>query len=493
MPDTEYGITSSGPNIKRLDVILNEMHSDLSDRWGVNTRTNKESLLNHLLTNFADQIAQLWEFGAEVYYSQYPATAEGISLDNAAQAAGVFREQASKSIYPLYCTGIEGTYLDMTTRVSSSTSPTVYLTIVEGSTIGLDECYSLVLTIPGTLGRFESFSVSYRMPSGSGGAGGYTVGTNPPQTKIPVLSGLLEAIVRSNPDISGVVDIEAETLTLVFPQNYKVTVSSNMSVGDVTTIINFETDDYGDIYLPDNTITKIVNGPQGFTSVTNSGNYIHGSDAETDDEFRQSYTEKILKESSTMAESIKVALLNINGVYSAAVYQNDGDTTDSDGRYPHSVEGVVSCEAVQSVYEEVAAAIFKYKAAGINTYGNTAETVTGNNGESITVRFTIPTALYIWWKLDITTRNVSDEVPEDEVKQIIISYISSLASGSVVVPQEMFGTLYSRYPFITYIDVLLCSTDSPTPAPSGASYTYRSIALTQRQRAETTTDMISFT
>lgn len=73
----DYGLTPQGPNIKRLDVILEEMHSGLSEKWGVNTRQNPESLLNHLLTNVADAIADLWEFGEAVYFSQYPATAEG--------------------------------------------------------------------------------------------------------------------------------------------------------------------------------------------------------------------------------------------------------------------------------------------------------------------------------------------------------------------------------------------------------------------------------
>ena len=98
----DYGLTPQGPNIKRLDVILEEMHSGLSEKWGVNTRQNPESLLNHLLTNVADAIADLWEFGEAVYFSQYPATAEGRSLDNAAQYGGSTREAAAKSYYRYY-------------------------------------------------------------------------------------------------------------------------------------------------------------------------------------------------------------------------------------------------------------------------------------------------------------------------------------------------------------------------------------------------------
>jgi len=95
----QYGLTPKGPNPKRLDVILDEMHESMTRRLGVNTRQNPQSLLNHLLTNVADRIAELWEYGTDVYYSQYPATAEGRSLDSAAQFGGSTRELSSKSYY----------------------------------------------------------------------------------------------------------------------------------------------------------------------------------------------------------------------------------------------------------------------------------------------------------------------------------------------------------------------------------------------------------
>ena len=68
----KYGLTEQGPNPKRLDVILDEMHDDLTKYTGKNTRQNPQSFLNHYLTNVADAIAELWEFGTAIYHSQYP-------------------------------------------------------------------------------------------------------------------------------------------------------------------------------------------------------------------------------------------------------------------------------------------------------------------------------------------------------------------------------------------------------------------------------------
>ncbi len=119
----QYGLTPQGPNPKRLDVILNEMHEQISLRTGVNTRQNPQSLLNHLLTNIADRIAELWEFGCDVYYSQYPSSAEGVSLDNAAQYGGTTREMSAKSYYHILCTGIDGTAIPAGTLIASDTNP----------------------------------------------------------------------------------------------------------------------------------------------------------------------------------------------------------------------------------------------------------------------------------------------------------------------------------------------------------------------------------
>ena len=63
----DYGLTPQGPNIKRLDVILEEMHSSMSEKVGINTRQNPQSVFGHLLTNVGDRIAELWELGLDIY------------------------------------------------------------------------------------------------------------------------------------------------------------------------------------------------------------------------------------------------------------------------------------------------------------------------------------------------------------------------------------------------------------------------------------------
>lgn len=131
----KYGLTPQGPNPKRLDVILEDMHSKMTDRLGVNTRQNPQSLLNHILTNVADEIAELWELGVDVYHSQYTSSATGVSLDYAAQFGGSTREMAAKSYYSILCTGLDGTTIPAGTVIASDTNPATSLTATADATI----------------------------------------------------------------------------------------------------------------------------------------------------------------------------------------------------------------------------------------------------------------------------------------------------------------------------------------------------------------------
>ena len=106
---SDYGVTEKGFVIKRLDVILDEIHSDLTEKFKFNTRQDPQSFLNVLVTTFGGKISELWEVAQNSYYAKYPSTAEGASLDYAVQYGGIKREKNSYSYYKLHCKGEDGT------------------------------------------------------------------------------------------------------------------------------------------------------------------------------------------------------------------------------------------------------------------------------------------------------------------------------------------------------------------------------------------------
>ena len=469
MPD--YGLTPKGPNIKRLDVILEEMHSSLTEKLGINTRQNPQSLLNHLLTNVADKIAELWEYGSDIYYSQYPATAEGISLDNAAQYGGSTRGSPAPSYYHVLCTGIDGTVIPSGTLIASDTNPATQLVISEQKEI--------------TRSSFNKAAVKVTSTQLSGV---FTVALNGnpysiTPTGTPTTTDVLNALSVAITDDAFLVSVDEEAALLRIEavdeaSSNVLLLSENLTTDTVGSVITFATEEAGDILLPNGVITKIVKAVPGLQSVVNVGSYIAGQLTETDTEFRQSYADKIFSMSSRMLESIRSAILdNCQGVTSVAPYENDSNEVDDMGRWPHSVEVVVDGGDAN----EIARQILNTKAGGINTFGSVEVSVPGEYGEEITVRFNRPTYLKVWMRVGVTMSR-SSTLPSnyaDLIKAAILDRMDTLDTGSDVVPQKLFlGTLYSTVTGMDYADITMAAGESKP-----ATLDQRSITVTPRERA----------
>ena len=469
----EYGLTSSGPNPKRLDVILEEMHAYMTDALGVNTRQNPQSLLNHLLTNVADRLAELWEYGVDVYYSQYPSSAEGSSLDDALQFGGITRELAAPSYYSILCTGLDGTVIPAGTIISTDTNPAT----------------NLVLAADAEISR-SSFNQAVVIPSGDAVA-----------TFSIVLNGELYA-ADTLAELADLIDGDAFTavyadgkLTIAATDETSSNVmvlSENLTTETVGSIVTFPTEENGDILIPNGVITKITKAVTGLQSVVNVGAYIAGRLAETDVEFRQSHIDKIYNQSSRMVESIRSAILeNVQGVESCVVYENDTNEVDDMGRWPHSVEVV----ADGGDRTEIARQILDTKAGGINTYCSDNEygevvVIPGEYGEDITIRFNRPSTVYIWFQISVIF-STSTNPPTNYVqliKDTILSCMDNIEAGDTVSPKDFTDELYATVAGIEYFDIWMYATTDPSESPT--EYGARSVDISPRERAATSESRI---
>lgn len=300
----KYGLTPQGPNPKRLDVILEDMHSKMTERLGVNTRQNPQSLLNHTLTNVADEIAELWEFGVDVYHSQYTSSATGVSLDYAAQFGGSTREMAAKSYYSILCTGLDGTTIPAGTVIASDTNPATSLTATADATI--------------TRSAFNKATVILASPAATTALGValngnlYTITPDPKQSTSEALEALGTAITDKDFHVTVINDtivIEAVDET----SSNTLVLSENLTTASVGSIVTFETAEPGDIFIPNGVITKITKAVPGMESVVNVGSYVAGQLAESDVEFRKSYTNKIAYLDRTHREGFTKALYRCYG------------------------------------------------------------------------------------------------------------------------------------------------------------------------------------
>lgn len=494
----EYGVTKTGVNIKRLDTIMDEMHSDLSKGWDVNTRLNPKSFLNVMLTDFGDKIAELWEFGKGIYDSMYPSSAEGINLDNACQFGGTVREVAARSYYPIHCTGVDGTPLDTSTIIASDTNPQVNLILLNPATITRSSFNRVAVKVV-SLASTAAYTVSI-----DGTLYSYTPPEDP--TILGILCGI-QTLFDENEDFVTYVDEEAMLLYIEardVEKSFMMILTENLTTETVVSIITFATEQYGDVILPEGSITKKIQGHAGFLRCTNLCPYIAGRQQETDRELRGSYVDKIYNRSSRMLESIRSGILmNCQGVTSVAPYENATHEWYVDGTYispkavdgtppgyivrpPHSVEIVV--DGGNST--EIAKQILANKAGGINTVGQEDITIPGQYGEPIHIRFNRPTYVYTWLRVGITQSQTEPLPPNFAklIKNAIVDQFDGLNCGDAIVPQKFLDSIYTVCSGISYIDITMYTTTDRGATPDG--YNLRSRSVSARERAVTNSAMI---
>lgn len=486
MPEIEYGLTPKGPNIKRLDVIIDQLHDRLSEKFGVNTRQNPESVLNVLITIFSDALAEVWEFGEDNYYAKYPTSAEGVDLDNAVQYGGVVRETAQKSFYPVHCKGKDGTVMTIGTLIASDTNPAVQLELLESKEITRSAFNKVEIKVAAV----ENNSVYQVIINETV----YTF-TAVDDTALSILNGIKSALSNEDFQQKFTVTLKEDDEILVIEavdlsSSNELHMTENLTTETVTTIANFGTVETGDIFLPVGVIKNVVKADAGLLEVCNfSSSYVAGRKQETDTEIRKSYTDKIFHRSNCMTESLESAILaNVQGVSSVSAYENYTNFTDEWNRPPHSVEIVVEGGDDMLIAKE----ILKTKAGGISTYGDVKVKVPGVHGESQTICFNRPQPVYTWYKLTVT-QDEEKMLPKNSIeilKSAILKEMNSLKVGGDVVPQHFVSSLYNVCSGISYVDILLFTTEDETKTPEESDYRKRSVSITDRQRAVTTDGMI---
>ena len=469
MPD--YGITDKGFVLKRLDTILEEIHTDLTDGWKVDTRLAGTSFLNTLITTFGNQIANLWETAQDSYYAKYPATATELNLDHAVQYGGIKRAGDKRTSYILHCTGDDGTYVRENAVVATNTTPEIRLFSAEEFQIARERFNKVSVIVASEDTGVYTVSINGNQYSYSNPQGGKSSA---------ILAGLAAAIKDEGYEVKvedDVLIINDKTKT----RENVLTLTDNLTTSSVTSLANFLTNDYGKITLPYNIVTRMVNNITGFTAVTNLLEPTYGRKRETDIELRQSYIAKSALRSNTMIESIIAELLNnVEDVESASGYENDMDVTDERGLPPHSIEIIV--EGGDNT--AIAKAIFRRKAGGIQTHGSVVVNVPGEYGDTIPVRFNRPDYLYAWLKVQLEGDEAKIPVNYSSLtKQSLMEDGAQMTAGTSLLTQLLNEGIYDRVAGLTKIIIYTAYTTDSTVIPGDGDYQRdENIMATSRQK-----------
>lgn len=105
-----FGLTPQGFNAKRLADIKQDLENAMIAQFG-DINIDPQSVFGQEIGVLSKQYADIWENLQDVYFSQYPNSAEGVALDNVVQLNGITRLPAQATTTIGVCTGNESTLI----------------------------------------------------------------------------------------------------------------------------------------------------------------------------------------------------------------------------------------------------------------------------------------------------------------------------------------------------------------------------------------------
>ena len=396
------GLTDAGFQAQRLPEIKAGIETRLVERFG-DPDLRAEGVFGQFVGINAELYALLWALAEEVYASQYPDTATGVSLDNVASLTGVVRRPATPTQVTALAYGVQGTQLFAGREARNFRTLDVYRSFAD-------------VTITATAARYATVSV------GSVAAGAYTVTvggaaytfTATTETAQQILTGLDTALGSSGLTVV----LETGRLVLTSTTPVSIAVTSNLIIGEIGVELPMRAIVAGAQPLPTGDLTEIVTPVVGWNRVANLQPGITGSNRETDQQLRERRERSVRISGAQTLPAIEARLRALSLVQDVAVTSNNTDTTDAFGTLRQHIWAVI--EGGEPA--DIARVLFEAVAAGIGYRGNVVELVASEvTGKQYEVRFDRP--VYIDPNIDIEYVRLSNFPTdgEDRIKAALIS------------------------------------------------------------------------
>jgi uncharacterized phage protein gp47/JayE len=215
--------------------------------------------------------------------------------------------------------------------------------------------------------------------------------------------------------------------------NFAVDITGNMTFQEIGTSMALEALEKGSLNVPIEAIDTIQTPVSGWARINNLKVGIEGQDLETDAELR-------LRRTASLEKSIIKAILAVENVKQAIVFENNTDVIDADGTPAHYIWAVVNGGASADIVK----AIVLNNSAGIGTRGLQSGTYTSPyTGLSLIARFDRPTEVNPLIVLTYTTTE-DNTFPADgvaQIKQALVAYGATFQMGQDLVHSRVFSAI----------------------------------------------------
>jgi uncharacterized phage protein gp47/JayE len=222
--------------------------------------------------------------------------------------------------------------------------------------------------------------------------------------------------------------------------------------------VQMQSEETGAIKAASGTLTVIETPIFGWTSITNSADATVGQEEETDAKLRERREQSTQALGNNLVDALFGQLLNLEGVEDALVISNGTDAT-VDGIPPHQFLTSI----LGGVDADIASTIWANTPQGILSFGATTVAHTDVQGFLQDVKFSRPSEIDIYFKVDITVNTAEfPETGEDDIKAAIVAYGLANFKISDDVIRTKFYTPINTIPGILTIDLFIGLSASPS-------------------------------
>jgi uncharacterized phage protein gp47/JayE len=470
------GLDATGLTIKRFPEVVEDLVTSEQQNISPNIATEEDSVVGQFNTILGEAIAELWEL-AEVVNSNFDKDkAEGRNLDDLGDLIGVSRIGSSKSAGPLRVVAKDGVVFPINTILTSSVNDTRFL-VTSSTIISSVLCYSATFSVAQVLN-----STQYSLIVNDNT---YLFTSDVSATANEIVVGL-KAEIDADTIATWTATLSGDTLIITTSDASEIVSSSNsyLSVISVSKDVPIEAEEAGLLVVPANTVSVLISPISDVTSVTNLSALVTGRLAETDEEFRARFSLSGGVNGKSTLPAIRSQLLSTEGVSSVTVIENDTAVTDGEGLPPKSFESIVQGGADA----DIGATIWNNKPAGIATYGLSSVIIEDSIGEQRTINYTRPSVINIAVQVTYTlyAEETFPDNGDEQLADIILAHINNLGADVDVIPQRLFGPLYSGVTGLESLVVEIQTLVSPGDTPGGGSWVQVPIPIDIREFSQTT-------
>jgi hypothetical protein len=446
---SSFGVLPTGFSQKSLQDILDEIVADERSKFGSDINTSASSVLGQINGIFADQLHQLWQVANAVYRSQYPDSASEDALDNVASITGALRLQATKSQVVLVLNLDPGTVVPVGSVVSVGSTGARFETIaIANNTLAYQANISVAAEseeFGPIIGNAQSIDTIQTAISGwssgpaidSGNSETFTL-SNGQTLTVKVDGGSTQTATFNTGDFIDINNATAAEIAAVL--NTDIT---GVTAHDAGGKVRIETDTQGtgsSIQITGGTANTAIGFSTSTVAGMNPADTVLGTNVESDSDFRLRRTELLGATGTATVEAIRAAVLGVENVQSAFVFENVSLVTDGDG-IPGKAFEVVLFDDNIAVDADIAETIFLSKAAGILAHGTEGPfIVQDSQGFTHSIDFTRSTENDII--VAITVSVDANYAGDDALKSAIVTKGDQQSIGQDVVYEEIKSSAF---------------------------------------------------